>query len=345
MGKFSIQKTTLIKSITSIALVTSIMIGTTGVISKKADKASSQEDAFYTLTTNTFSASRAQAADIKTVTVKGAVNRTVYAESGSTLGWLIDRYGLTPPSGYNYTYKTAGGTAINRNYTITSNMTINITKTANSGQIILHNLGSPSGSPRILNVKTGDNLSSYISMRSDYDKKYLLAVTSSVQYGGKKYFHPKYVPSLVIDPSAPRQEFTGLWIGRGESKTITYTMTKSDVKSLKSTVEKEIKDLESGQKANRVVAGIIVGAITSFLCTPLAGFIVGVGSTLVDPGDPSTEAAIKEMYRIKALCDTALSQGGSKYAMKVRYDYPSSSGYNACLECDVNCKIISFNKI
>lgn len=344
MGKFSIQKTTLIKSITSIALVTSIMIGTTGVISKKADKASSQEDAFYTLTTNTFSASRAQAANERTVTFRGAATATVKVSSGNTLWYAINQAGFSAPKGYTFTYKI-GGTTINSNYIITANLTIDVVKTPNSGQVILHNLGSPSGSPRILNLKSGDKLTPYISMKSDYDKKYLLAVYSSVQYGGRTYFHPKYTPALIMDPSAPRQEFTGIWIGRGESKTITYTMTKSDVKSLKSTVEKEIKDLENGQKANRVVAGIIVGAITSFLCTPLAGFIVGVGSTLVDPGDPSTEAAIKEMYRIKALCDTALSQGGSKYAMKVRYDYPSSSGYNACLECDVNCQIISFNRI
>ena len=344
MGKFTMQKTMLIKSITSIALVTSMMIGTTGVISKKADKASSQEDAFYTLTTNTFSASRAQAANERTVTFRGAATATVKVSSGNTLWYAINQAGLKAPKGYTFTYK-AGGTTLSSNYIITANLTIDVSKTPNSGQVILHNLGSPSGSPRIINVKSGDKLSSYVSMRSDYDKKYLLAVTSSVQYGGKKYFHPKYVPSLVIDPSEPRQEFTGVWIGRGESKTITYTMTKSDVQSLRSTVIKEIKDLESGQKANRVVAGIIVGAITSFLCTPLAGFIVGAGSTLVDFGDPSTEAAIKEMYRIKALCDTALSQGGSTYAMKVRYDYKSNKGYNACLEADVNCTIISFNRI
>ena len=339
------KKAVIIKSITSIALVTSMMIGMAGNLPKRLDKSSSEELSFYTLSGNTFAASRAQAAVQRTVKFTGAVSRTVTVDFGRTLGWILSQYGITAPRGYNYTFKNSYGTGINTNYTITSNETITVTKNVNYGQVILHNLGSPSGSPRILNLKTGDKLSSYISMRSDYDKKYLLAVTSSVQYGGKKYFHPKYVPSLVIEPSEPRQEFTGVWIGRGESKTITYTMTKSDVQSLRSTVIKEIKDLESGQKANRVVAGIIVGAITSFLCTPLAGFIVGVGSTLVDPGDPSTEAAIKEMYRIKALCDTALSQGGSKYAMKVRYDYPSSSGYNACLECDVNCQIISFNKI
>ena len=339
------KKAVILKSITSIALVTSMMIGMAGNSPKRLDKSSSEELSFYTLSGNTFAASRAQAAVQRTVKFTGAVSRTVTVDSGRTLGWILSQYGITAPRGYNFTFKNSYGTGINTNYTITSNETITVTKNVNYGQVILHNLGSPSGSPRILNLKTGDKLSSYISMRSDYDKKYLLAVTSSVQYGGKKYFHPKYVPSLVIEPSEPRQEFTGVWIGRGESKTITYTMTKSDVQSLRSTVIKEIKDLESGQKANRVVAGIIVGAITSFLCTPLAGFIVGVGSTLVDPGDPSTEAAIKEMYRIKALCDTALSQGGSKYAMKVRYDYPSSSGYNACLECDVNCQIISFNKI
>lgn len=339
------KKAVIIKSITSIALVTSMMIGMAGNLPKRLDKSSSEELSFYTLSGNSFAASRAQAADIKTVTVKGAVNRTVYAESGSTLGWLIDRYGLTPPSGYNYTYKTAGGTAINRNYTITSNMTINIIKTANSGQIILHNLGSPSGSPRILNVKTGDNLSSYISMRSDYDKKYLLAVTSSVQYGGKKYFHPKYVPSLVIDPSAPRQEFTGIWIGRGESKTITYTMSRADVQNLRSLVVKEINSLQNGQTVNRVLAAAIVSTITSFLFTPVAGIIVGAATGAIDLGDPSTNAAIQEMQRVKTLCDTALSQGGSMYSMKVQYDYKSNAGYNACLEADVNCKIISFNRI
>lgn len=339
------KKAVILKSITSIALVTSMMIGMAGNLPKRLDKSSSEELSFYTLSGNTFAASRAQAAVQRTVKFTGAVSRTVTVDSGRTLGWILSQYGITAPRGYNYTFKNSYGTGINTNYTITSNETITITKNVNYGQVILHNLGSPSGSPRILNLKTGDKLSSYISMRSDYDKKYLLAVTSSVQYGGKKYFHPKYVPSLVIEPSEPRQEFTGVWIGRGESKTITYTMTKSDVQSLRSTVIKEIKDLESGQKANRVVAGIIVGAITSFLCTPLAGFIVGAGSTLVDFGDPSTEAAIKEMYRIKALCDTALSQGGSTYAMKVRYDYKSNKGYNACLEADVNCTIISFNKI
>ena len=338
------KRAMILKSITSIALVASIMIGTTGVISKKADKASSQEDAFYTLTTNTFSASRAQAANERTVTFRGAATATVKVSSGNTLWYAINQAGFSAPKGYTFTYKI-GGTTINSNYIITANLTIDVVKTPNSGQVILHNLGSPSGSPRIINVKSGDKLSSYVSMRSDYDKKYLLAVTSSVQYGGKKYFHPKYVPSLVIDPSAPRQEFTGVWIGRGESKTITYTMSRADVQNLRSLVIKEINSLQNGQTVNRVLAAAIVSTITSFLFTPVAGIIVGAATGAIDLGDPSTNAAIQEMQRVKTLCDTALSQGGSMYSMKVQYDYKSNAGYNACLEADVNCKIISFNRI
>ena len=343
MGKFTMQKTMLIKSITSIALVTSMMIGTTGVISKKAEKASSPEDTFYTLTSNTFSASRAQAANERTVTFRGAASATVKVSSGNTLWYAINQAGLKAPKGYTFTYK-AGGTTLSSNYIITANLTIDVVKTPNSGQVILHNLGSPSGSPRIINVKSGDKLSSYVSMRSDYDQKYLLAVTSSVQYGGRKYFHPKYVPSLVIDPSEPRQEFTGIWIGRGQSKTITYTMSRADVQNLRSLVVKEINSLQNGQTVNRVLAAAIVSTITSFLFTPVAGIIVGAATGAIDLGDPSTNAAIQEMQRVKTLCDTALSQGGSMYSMKVQYDYKSNAGYNACLEADVNCKIISFNR-
>ena len=339
------KKAVIIKSITSIALVTSMMIGMAGNLPKRLDKSSSEELSFYTLSGNTFAASRAQAAVQRTVKFTGAVSRTVTVDSGRTLGWILSQYGITAPRGYNYTFKNSYGTGINTNYTITSNETITITKNVNYGQVILHNLGSPSGSPRILNLKTGDKLSSYISMRSDYDKKYLLAVTSSVQYGGKKYFHPKYVPSLVIEPSEPRQEFTGVWIGRGESKTITYTMSRADVQNLRSLVVKEINSLQNGQTVNRVLAAAIVSTITSFLFTPVAGIIVGAATGAIDLGDPSTNAAIQEMQRVKTLCDTALSQGGSMYSMKVQYDYKSNAGYNACLEADVNCKIISFNRI
>ena len=316
MGKTISKKTMIFKNLTSVVLVFAMMIGMVGVISKKVDAATSQ--------------------DIKTVTFSGDYNRTVYAQYGSTLGWVLDHFGIEAPRGYNYTFKTAGGTGINRNYTITSNETFKVTKSKNSGQVILHNLGSPSGSPRILNVKTGDKLSSYISEKSDYSEKYLLAVTSSVQYGGKKYFHPKYTPALVIDPSEPRQEFTGIWIGKGQTQTITYTLTKDDVKSLKKTVEEEITSLKNGQWLNRIFTGAII--------TVAKAYIFGKFRPTLGPGDPSTTAAIKEMERLKTLCDTALSQNGSKYAMKVEYKYNSSS-YHAVLEVDVDCKIISFNKI
>lgn len=325
----------ILKSLTSIALVAAMTLGMAGNLPKKAN---------YTLTGNTFTASRAQAAVQRTVTFKGAVSKTVYVSSGNTLWYAINQAGISAPTGYTYTYKI-GGTTINSNYIITANLTIDVVKTPNSGQVILHNLGSPSGSPRILNLKSGDKLTPYISTKSDYDKKYLLAVYSSVQYGGRTYFHPKYTPALIMNPSAPRQEFTGVWIGRGQSQTITYTMTRSDVQALRSAVISEINALENGQAFNRFIATALLSAVTSFLFSPLAGFFVGAASGLVDLGDPSTEAAIAEMNRIKTLCDTALSQGGSKYAMKVRYEYPSNAGYNACLEVDVNCKIISFNRI
>ena len=338
------KRAMILKSITSIALVASIMIGTTGVISKKADKASTQEAAFYTLTGNSFAASRAQAVVKRTVTFKGAVSKTVSVDSGKTLGQVLSQFGISAPRGYNYTFKNTGGTGINTNYTITRDETITVTKNANSGQVILHNLGSSSGSPRIINVKTGDKLTPYLPMKSDYDQKYLLAVSSSVQYGGKTYFHPKYVPSLIVDSNAARQEFTGIWIGRGQSQTITYTMTRADVQALKNAVEKEIKSLENGQKVNRFVAGTLLTAVTSFVLTPLAGFFVGAASTLVDLGDPSTEAAIQKLKSIKTLCTNALNQSGNKFAMKVRYNYPSNAGYHSCLEVDVDCQIVSFAK-
>ncbi len=316
MGKTFNRKTKILKNFTSIVLVFAMMIGMVGVISKKVDAATSQ--------------------DIKTVTFSGDYNRTVYAQYGSTLGWVLDHFGIEAPRGYTYTFKTAGGTGINRNYTITSNETFKVTKSKNSGQIILHNLGSPSGSPRILNVSTGDKLSSYISMRSDYSEKYLLAVTSSVQYGGKKYFHPQYTPALVIEPSEARQEFTGVWIGKGQTQTITYTMTKDDVKAMKKAVDDEIKSLKRGQVVNHIFTGAIITIAKIFI---FGSYIPSLGI-----GDPSTTAAIKALEKLQTQVDTALSQNGKKYAMKVRYTF-SASSYHACLEADVDSQIISFNKI